>query len=89
MRRARFGRIRLGLLRWYAAARGYRIYALALVLAVPDILDALAGVDFTVLLPPGWGAKAASILAILRVVLGIVIRRMAMVGPPPPAGGPR
>ncbi|WP_331292450.1 MULTISPECIES: hypothetical protein [Methylobacterium] len=56
MRRARFRRLRLGVLRWYAAARGYRIYALALVLAVPDILDALAGVDFTVLLPPGWGA---------------------------------
>ncbi|WP_457108433.1 hypothetical protein [Methylobacterium sp. P5_C11] len=50
----RCARLRLGVLRWYAAARGYRIYALALVLAVPDILDALAGVDFTVLLPRGW-----------------------------------
>ncbi|MET3485995.1 hypothetical protein [Methylobacterium sp. 1973] len=89
MLRDRSHRIRFGLLRWYAAARGYRIYALALILAVPDILDALAGVDFTVLLPPGWGAKAASILAILRVVLGIVIRRMAMIGPPPPAAGSR
>lgn len=88
MHRAHFRRVRLGIMRWYAAARGYRIYAVAFVLAVPDILDALAGVDFTVLLPPGWGAKAASILAILRVVLGIVIRRLAMVGPPP-AAGPR
>ncbi|WP_020094959.1 hypothetical protein [Methylobacterium sp. 285MFTsu5.1] len=88
MLRDRSHRIRLGIMRWYAAARGYRIYALALVLAVPDVLDALAGVDFTVLLPPGWGAKAASILAIARVVLGVVIRRLAMVGPPP-AAGPR
>ena len=60
MRRARFRRVHLGILRWYAAARGYRIYALALVLAVPDILDALAGVDDALLAARGRVREGAS-----------------------------
>jgi hypothetical protein len=80
-------RFHLGLRRWYAAARGYRIYLLAFVLAVPDMLDALSGFDWAAILPPGWGVKAGSYVAIARIVLGIYIRRLP---PPPPAvGGPR
>ena len=80
-------RFHASLRRWYAAARGSRIYLVALLLAVPDILDALVGVDWASILPPGWGVKAATYLAIGRVVLGIYIRRL----PPPatPDGGPR
>lgn len=80
-------RARLRLHRWYAAAKGWRIYALALLLSVPDILDALVGVDLTPLLPPGSATKVAALLAIARVVLGITIRRLPP--PAPPAGGPR
>lgn len=87
MLRDRAHQFHLGLRRWYAAARGYRIYLLAIVLAVPDILDALAGFDWATILPPGWGVKAGSYVAIARIVLGILIRRLAMAGPP--AGGPR
>lgn len=76
----------LGLQRWYAAARGYRIYLLAFVLAMPDMLDALSGFDWATILPPGWGVKAGSYVAIARIVLGIYIRRLP---PAPPVGGPR
>ena len=70
--------------RWYAAAKGYRIYALAFVLALPDILDALAGADLAPILPEGWGTVAGGWLAVLRIVIGIYLRRLP---PPPNVGG--
>lgn len=79
-------RARLRLRRWYAAAKGYRVYAVALLLALPDILDGLTGVDLTPFLPPGGSVKIATGMAIARIVVGIYIRRLP---PPPPTGGPR
>ncbi|WP_430913896.1 hypothetical protein [Methylobacterium sp. sgz302541] len=82
-------RARLRLLRCWRAIAGGRIYLLALVMALPDILDALVGVDLSALLPP-WmpGAKVAAALAILRLVARAYAVKLATVVPPP-AGGPR
>ena len=85
LRRSVF-RARLRLHRWFTAAKGYRVYLLALLLALPDMLDALAGVDLTPFVPPGYSAKVASGLAIARILVGIYIRRLP---PPPPPGVPR
>lgn len=65
---------------WYAYAKGWRIYFVALLLALPDMLDALAGVDVTAILPD-WipGAKFSAWLALGRVFIGIYVRRL----PPP------
>ena len=49
------------------------------------MLDALAGVDLTPFVPPGYSAKVASGLALARILVGIYIRRL----PPPPPGAPR
>ncbi|GJE00644.1 hypothetical protein [Methylobacterium isbiliense] len=68
---------------WYAAAKGYRIYALAFLLALPDMLDALAGADLAPILPEGWGTVVGGWLAVLRIVLGIYLRRL----PSPAPGG--
>lgn len=54
--------------RCWRAVAGWRVYLLALVLAMPDILDALPGVDLAPLLPE-WmpGAKVAVALTVLRI----------------------
>jgi hypothetical protein len=66
---------------WYAYAKGWRIYVVAVLLALPDMLDALAGVDVNAILPD-WmpGAKFSAWLALARIFVGITIRRL----PPPP-----
>lgn len=79
MRRLLLARLR----RCYAAAKGYRVYALALLLALPDMLDALAGADLAPILPEGWGTVVGGWLAVLRIVLGIYLRRLS---PPAPGG---
>lgn len=58
-------------------AKTWAVYGTALVLALPDILDALAGVDVTPLLPD-WlpGGKFAAGLAVARIVLGAYVRRL-------------
>lgn len=49
----------------------------AFVLALPDILDMLAGIDLTPLLPE-WlpGPKFAAGLALARVVLSLTVRHL-------------
>ncbi|CAO4167897.1 hypothetical protein [Methylorubrum aminovorans] len=61
-------RARLGLRRCWRAASGKRVYLLAAVMALPDFLDVLPGVDLTPLLP-AWlpGAKVATFLAVARL----------------------
>jgi hypothetical protein len=58
-------------------AKTWAVYATALVLALPDILDALAGIDVTPLLP-AWlpGGKFAAGLAVARIVLGAYVRHL-------------
>lgn len=48
--------------------KGWRIYLVAVAIASPDILNGLAGIDFTALLPSGWATRAGAIVAIARVV---------------------
>ncbi|WP_298967775.1 hypothetical protein [uncultured Methylobacterium sp.] len=70
--------------RWYAAAKGRRVYLVALVLALPDILDGLVGFDWSPLLPEGWGAKVGLVLMLVRIFAGAYLRRL-----PPPTEEPR
>ncbi|GLS44349.1 hypothetical protein [Methylobacterium brachythecii] len=80
-------RARLRLHRWAEAVRGWKVYLLALVIGLPDMLDALAGIDITTLLPP-WvpGAKFAAGLAVARVLARAYSLSLARILPP---GGPR
>ncbi|MCP1539013.1 hypothetical protein [Methylorubrum extorquens] len=61
-------RARLGLRRCWRVSAGWRVYLLAGIMALPDILDALPGVDLTPLLPE-WlpGTKVAAFLAVARL----------------------
>lgn len=61
----------------HAYAKGWRIYAAAFVLALPDMLDALAGIDVTPILPL-WlpGAKFSAWLAIGRILVSTYVRRL-------------
>lgn len=61
-------RARLGLRRCWRAASGWRVYLLAGVMALPDFLDVLPGVDLAPLLPE-WlpGTKVAAFLAVARL----------------------
>ncbi|BAU93808.1 hypothetical protein MPPM_5203 [Methylorubrum populi] len=61
-------RARLGLRRCWRAASGWRVYLLAGIMALPDVLDALPGVDLAPLLPE-WlpGTKVAAFLAVARL----------------------
>ncbi|CAO4179738.1 DUF1232 domain-containing protein [Methylorubrum populi] len=61
-------RARLGLRRCWRAASGKRVYLLAAIMALPDFLDVLPGVDLAPLLPE-WlpGTKVATILAVARL----------------------
>ncbi|MEN3208658.1 hypothetical protein PUR23_01250 [Methylorubrum populi] len=68
VRRPLLARARLGLRRCWRAASGWRVYLLAAMMALPDVLDALPGVDLAPLLPD-WlpGAKVATFLAVARL----------------------
>jgi len=61
-------RIRLRLRRCWRSVSGWQVYLLALVIALPDILDGLAGLDLSPLLPV-WlsSTKLAAALAIGRL----------------------
>lgn len=71
-------RVRLGLGRCWGAVSGWRIYLLAGVMALPDVLDALPGVDFAPLLPE-WlpGTKVAAFLAIVRLAARAYVTKLA------------
>lgn len=61
---------------WHLAMAGYRIYLIAFLLSLPDILDGLVGFDYAAILPEGWGAKAGVLLGIARVIFSIYIRNL-------------
>lgn len=71
-------RARLGLSRCWRAALGWRVYLLAGVMALPDVLDALPGVDLAPLLPE-WlpGTKVAAFLAVARFVARAYATKLA------------
>ena len=68
--------IRDRLKKLHLAMAGYRIYLIAFLLSLPDILDGLTGFDYAAILPEGWGSKAGIILSIARVIFGIYIRNL-------------
>lgn len=84
-----FSALRRRARRCMAAMRGYKVYtasaALASIDLVPDLLNATAGVDWTPLLPEGWGVRAAGWLAVARLVAPIVKARMRKPPAPPEA----
>jgi hypothetical protein len=59
-----------------SATKGWRLYALALLFALPDILDGLGVIDWSQIFPEGVAAKVGMILAITRVVFGLTIRKL-------------
>lgn len=71
-------RARLGLRRYWRAAAGWRVYLLAIFMALPDVLDALPGVDLAPLLPE-WlpGAKVATFLAVARLAARAYATKLA------------
>ena len=81
--------LRRRLRRGLAATRGYRLYAASAALAAidlgPDLLNAVAGVDWSPLLPEGWGVKAGGWLAVARLVVPIVKARLRKPPAPPEA----
>lgn len=82
-----FSRTRLRMRRMWAALTGWKVYLLAFVMALPDILDAMPGVDLAPLLPE-WlpGAKVATLLALARLGARAYATKLASMAPP---GGPR
>lgn len=74
--------------RWCAAARGWWLYAVSVALGlidvVPDVLNAVGGVDWSPLLPPGWGLRFGGWLAVARLVAPIVAAKIRQPRPPGP-----
>ncbi|MGA4555137.1 hypothetical protein [Methylorubrum aminovorans] len=77
-RRPLLARARLGLRRCWRAAAGWRVYLLAAFMALPDVLDALPGVDLAPLLPE-WlpGTKVAAFLAVARLAARAYATKLA------------
>lgn len=67
--------------RFYASHASDYVYLVALLFALPDMLDMLGGVDFTHILPPGYGEKVGAGIAVLRATVGVYIRRMPIPAP--------
>lgn len=55
----------------------WAVYLTAFIFALPDMLDALAGVDIVALLPE-WipGSKFSAGLALARIFIGIYVRQL-------------
>ena len=73
----RFRRWRTRVRNILAPLSGWKVYLVALVLALPDILDGLGAVDLSAFFPPAVGAKVALLLTLLRLVLGSYLRTLA------------
>ncbi|MCJ2107837.1 hypothetical protein MKK70_21150 [Methylobacterium sp. E-041] len=82
-----------------ARLAGARLYLLAVLFALPDILNAVVGFDWSSVLPAqyaGYGARIGSMLALARLALPPILKNVRdagrMAGPRPgdgPDGGPR
>lgn len=78
---------------------GLRLYLLATLFALPDVLNAVVGFDWTSVLPPayaGYGARIGSCLALARLALPPILKSIREAARPPcprpgegPEGGPR
>ena len=75
MKRVRRWSVRLD--RLTARLKGWRIYAIALLAALPDILNALGAVDFTALgLAPGLSIKVSGAITLLRLMLPLYLEKL-------------
>lgn len=71
-------RVHLGLRCCWRAASGWRVYLLASVMALPDVLDTMPGIGLAPLLPE-WlpGAKVATVLAVARLAARAYATKLA------------
>lgn len=73
---------------------GVRLYLLAVLFALPDVLNAVVGFDWASVLPPayaGYGARIGSALALARLALPPVLKNIREAARPPaprPGDGP-
>ncbi|WP_449411379.1 hypothetical protein [Methylobacterium komagatae] len=73
---------------------GVRLYLLAVLFALPDVLNAVVGFDWSSVLPPdyaGYGARLGSGLALARLALPPVLKSIREATRPPgprPGAGP-
>ncbi|MCJ2015226.1 hypothetical protein [Methylobacterium sp. J-076] len=72
---------------------GVRLYLLAILFALPDVLNAVVGFDWASVLPPayaGYGARIGSALALARLALPPVLKNIREAARPPgPCPGDR
>lgn len=59
-----------------AKTAGFKTFIISFLLCLPDILDAVGVIDITPLVPEGWGTKAATLLTISRISIGVTVRSM-------------
>lgn len=59
-----------------AKTAGFKTYAIAFLLCLPDLLDAIGVVDITPIVPEGYGTQAATFLTLARIVIGVTIKSM-------------
>jgi len=58
---------------------GVRLYLLATLFALPDVLNAVVGFDWASVLPPayaGYGARIGSVLALTRLALPPILKNI-------------
>ena len=73
---------------------GVRLYLLAFLFSLPDVLNAVVGFDWSSVLPPsyaGYGARIGSALALARLALPPVLKNIREAARPPgarPGDGP-
>ncbi|WP_238180450.1 hypothetical protein [Methylobacterium haplocladii] len=69
---------------------GVRIYLLALLFSLPDILNAVVGFDWSLILPPEYGVKIGAVLTLARLALPPVLKSIRDAARPAgPGEGPR
>lgn len=79
-----------------ARLAGARLYLVAILFALPDVLTALVGFDWATVLPPsyeGYGAKIGAALGLVRLVIIPMLKSVReanrRAADPPADGGPR
>jgi hypothetical protein len=66
--------------------KGVRVFLLAMLFALPDILNGLSGFDFNIQ-APGWGSKIGACIGISRLVFIPVLMQLRRDARGPDAGG--